>query len=307
MKIYTKISIYVVVFLFLVSGFIYQCFPVVVDWVYQVKNFRETELSIHRFSIEGDIFEYAEGGNGKEVVLLLHGFQSDKRAYLPYVKYLKDFHIIIPDFSGHGGSSDHKNQHYDLKSLSHSLYRFVDHLHLDKVHLVGNSMGGGIALYFSLYHPERVLRVVLINPLGVNPPIKSYFQNVLDRGKNLLFPNNLQEFDDFGRLLIGHPFDLSIHFKEYVLHQLLKKRFFYNRVFNELVSSETLDDKLDKIKSQVLILAGQRDLVLHPTSYEVFHKKLPKNKYVKINAPHALMGEYLKEASEEIASFLRIN
>lgn len=308
MKKKLKIFFIIILVLFGSGSLTYQFFPGIITDGYQSWEYKKNGFSVKQIEVDGDIFEYVEGGKGPSVILL-HGFQGDKRSVFGYAKDLvKDYHIIVLDSSGHGGSSHHKGQKYDLASLAVDFSRFVDAMRLDHFHLVGTSMGGGISLHYSILHPEKVLSIEALNPLGVNPPIKSDFQICLDNGKNPFFPNNLSELDEFGRMLIGKPFPWKNRIKEYVLEKMLLKRDFYKKAFGELVTSIPIDGDLCKINTPVLILGGKKDRVLHYSSYELFHDKLPHSKIILLeDGTHVFVGNSYKRALEELKDFIKKN
>jgi len=108
----------------------------------------------------GTWIHYTDEGAG-EPVLLLHGFGNcgqwqwrDKG----HVNVLaKEYRVITMDTRGHGRSGKPRApEEYGMKMVE-DVVRLLDHLHLEKVHLVGYSMGGFITLKFAVTHPERVI------------------------------------------------------------------------------------------------------------------------------------------------------
>ena len=112
---------------------------------------------------EGAIF-YAVTGEGPPV-LLLHGFGGEIWLWEKQVAALsKGYRLYIPDLIGYG-YSDRPEVDYTPALFIASLKQFMDHLGLKRASLIGNSMGGGIALAFALTHPEQVEKLVLIDPI----------------------------------------------------------------------------------------------------------------------------------------------
>lgn len=97
----------------------------------------------------------------------------------------EDFRVYLVDQRNHG-KSPHSPEH-SYKLLSEDLLTFLDTHHLDKVHLLGHSMGGKTAMQFALDHPERVRRLIVVD-MGV----KRYDGNH-DNIFNALFSLNLRE------------------------------------------------------------------------------------------------------------------
>jgi pimeloyl-ACP methyl ester carboxylesterase len=109
---------------------------------------------------------YVEAGRGPPVILL-HGLGATKETWLPSVGALAaGYHVYALDQIGFGRS--------DKPHLDYKIATFVDFLHgflvaqnLGKVTLVGNSLGGWIALEFAIQHPDLVDRLVLVDAAGL--------------------------------------------------------------------------------------------------------------------------------------------
>ncbi len=118
---------------------------------------------------------YNESGQGSaETILFLHGSGPGVTAWsnwqfaLPFFE--NTFHSIAPDLVGFGATEHPKNPPTGMKKwmrlwVEQSL-ALLDALHIQKAHLVGNSMGGAIALNLLKQAPERFDRVVLMGSIG---------------------------------------------------------------------------------------------------------------------------------------------
>ena len=127
-------------------------------------------LTEHTANLDGlDIF-YAEAGAGPAVVLL-HGGGPGASGLSNYVRNIdalaEDFRVIVPDLPGYGRSSKTTRTGDPFGGLADAIRRLLDHLGIDRAHLVGNSYGGAAALRLALDSPERVDRLVLMGPGGV--------------------------------------------------------------------------------------------------------------------------------------------
>ncbi|MCS7037902.1 MAG: alpha/beta hydrolase [Saprospiraceae bacterium] len=105
---------------------------------------------------------YEVGGRSKgEAVVLIHGFTLDARMWAPQWKaFGKRFRIVRYDVRGFGRSAKAKGPHDPAADL----LALLDHLKIDRAHLVGLSMGANIALNFAVRYPDRVLKVVAAAP-----------------------------------------------------------------------------------------------------------------------------------------------
>jgi pimeloyl-ACP methyl ester carboxylesterase len=105
-----------------------------------------------------------EAGRGTPVVLL-HGLGATKASFLPSVAALAGTHRAIAiDLPGFGDSDKPLRGAYDPAFFARAVVALLDALHLDRAHLVGNSMGGRVAIEVGLAAPSRVRRIGLLAP-----------------------------------------------------------------------------------------------------------------------------------------------
>jgi pimeloyl-ACP methyl ester carboxylesterase len=105
-----------------------------------------------------------EAGAGAPVVLL-HGLGATKASFLPTLEALApSYRAIAVDLPGFGDSHKPLFQAYDAPFFARTVTALLDALGLETAHVVGNSMGGRVALELGLSHPERVGRLVLLAP-----------------------------------------------------------------------------------------------------------------------------------------------
>jgi pimeloyl-ACP methyl ester carboxylesterase len=106
------------------------------------------------------------GGNGKPVVLL-HGAGGGGILWEPVLPCLcSHFRTIAPDIIGFGESAKPRAR-YDRQFFADWLHRVLDRLDLGRVSLIGNSMGGAIALQYALDHPDRIDKLILVGSAGL--------------------------------------------------------------------------------------------------------------------------------------------
>jgi len=106
---------------------------------------------------------YIAAGRG-EPVILLHGLGATNSSMLTtFLELSKDHRVIAPDLPGFG-DSDKPVRSYDAGFYARWLVRFMDGLGIDRAHLIGNSMGGRVAVETALAAPHRVEKVALLAP-----------------------------------------------------------------------------------------------------------------------------------------------
>ena len=100
-----------------------------------------------------------------EPVLMLHGLGATKGSFLPTVAALAgSFRVVAVDLPGFGDSVKPLRAAYHPPFFARSMVDLMSALGFERAHLIGNSMGGRIALEIGLRHPERVGRLALLAP-----------------------------------------------------------------------------------------------------------------------------------------------
>lgn len=110
-------------------------------------------------------FHYTEyPAPGKDIVLI-HGFASSTYTWEKVGPLLNrlGYHVWALDLKGFGWSDKPGDTSYDVVTLTEEVNQWMDAVGLREVVLVGNSLGGGIAILLALLHPDKVGRMVLID------------------------------------------------------------------------------------------------------------------------------------------------
>jgi 2-hydroxy-6-oxonona-2,4-dienedioate hydrolase len=113
----------------------------------------------------GQRIHYLEAGSGPNVILL-HGLGADANNWVMNTAALaKSFHVFVPDQIGFG-ESDKPPINYRVGTLVDFLDGFYKKIGITKATVVGNSLGGWAAMAFTLAHPDKVERMVLVDSAG---------------------------------------------------------------------------------------------------------------------------------------------
>lgn len=104
-------------------------------------------------------------------VVLLHGFGSSLHTWEDWVPVLsQDFRVIRYDLPGHGLTGpDASGDYTDARGIV-VLLDLLNHLGIQKISLIGHSIGGRLAWNFAAAHPERIEKLVLVAPDGFASP-----------------------------------------------------------------------------------------------------------------------------------------
>jgi len=115
--------------------------------------------------IKGLRLHYLDWGkSGKQPMMLLHGFMAHAHAWDEFVSGFRDrYHIIALDQRGHGDSQWSEDEAYSLDDHFSDIAYFIEVLDLKGFILVGHSMGGRNALFYTACHPQNVQKLVLVD------------------------------------------------------------------------------------------------------------------------------------------------
>ncbi|MGH3439011.1 MAG: alpha/beta fold hydrolase, partial [Sciscionella sp.] len=104
-------------------------------------------------------------------LLALHGVTGHGERWKALAEnYLTEFRVIAPDLRGHGRSDPHPP--WTLEQHAADLLAVIEHYRLPSVAVLGHSFGGAVALYLARLAPQRVSKLMLLDPvIGVDPEL----------------------------------------------------------------------------------------------------------------------------------------
>ncbi|MGN6696392.1 MAG: alpha/beta fold hydrolase [Aquihabitans sp.] len=162
-------------------------------------------------TIHGHEVAYRFGGpeisEGAPVLLLIHGMAGSSVTWRDVGPALsRDHTVIAPDLLGHGLSA--KPHHdYSLGAFASGLRDLTVALRVERATVVGQSLGGGIAMQFAYQHPERCERLVLVNSGGLGPEVSWILRALTLPGVEyvmpVLFPGFVRDAGDAVRRKLG--------------------------------------------------------------------------------------------------------
>lgn len=111
-------------------------------------------------------------GSG-EALLCLHGNRDSSIVYKNLAEALKkDFYLICPDLRGHGNSR-YNGQPFAITDMVEDIIELLDQLAVERVSILGHSLGSTLALLLALKQPDRVEKLILISAAAsFEPPFK---------------------------------------------------------------------------------------------------------------------------------------
>jgi pimeloyl-ACP methyl ester carboxylesterase len=127
-------------------------------------------FEVQHVTIHGHRRAFVKVGSGP-ALLLLHGLGCDHTTWEPVIATLaRSYTVIAPDLLGHGRSAKPRAD-YSVGGYANGMRDLLTVLDIDKVTVVGHSLGGGVAMQFAYQFPERTERMVLVAPGGLGPEV----------------------------------------------------------------------------------------------------------------------------------------
>jgi pimeloyl-ACP methyl ester carboxylesterase len=142
-------------------------------------------MEIRNLTIHGRRLAYRTAGNGP-VVLLIHGMAGSATTWKHVMPALsEEFTVVAPDLLGHG-RSDKAPDDYSLGAFASQLRDLLVALDHERATVVGQSLGGGIAMQLAYQYPERCERLVLVGSGGLGREVNRVLPLLTLPGANTL-------------------------------------------------------------------------------------------------------------------------
>ncbi len=115
------------------------------------------------------LLHFTRTGNGEPLVIVHGLFGSGKNWQSLGRLFSSHFEVFTVDLRNHGQSFHHDEMNYQV--MTEDLYRLLIHLNISCCRMIGHSMGGKIAMQFSLDHPELVKKLIVVDIAPKHYPI----------------------------------------------------------------------------------------------------------------------------------------
>jgi abhydrolase domain-containing protein 6 len=305
MKKFIKYGMIVIVAIVVLLAAFYFLFPETVFKLAIDAQRRSADLVKKEALVDDHRIVYLEGGTG-ETIVLLHGFGGYKDQWTAFAKYLKGYHLVIPDISGFGESSQVPTDNYSVESQVGRIDRFVEVLKLDKFHMAGNSMGGAYAATYGAKYPGKVLTLALLDTAGAPSQNKSEFVLQLEKGNNLLLAGNPEDVEKLLALVYAKMPPIPPAFKKILVADWIARTEFNRKIWNDTNPFQfSLAPVLPQIQAPVLILWGEQDKMLDVGGVAFLEKNLKNYRTVIMkDTGHCPMIEKPEETAKAYRSFL---
>lgn len=228
---------------------------------------------------EGE-FRYLEAGEGEPLVLLHGLFGALSNFEQLFAHFSPRYRVLIPMLPLYTLPMLNTN----VDQLARFLERFVAHKGYRQVNLIGNSLGGHVALVFSSRHPEKVRSLVLTGSSGL-------YENAFGGG----FPR--REDKEFIRKKVAVTFFDPKHATDELVDECFetvndKAKLIRILSLAKSAIRHNMAKELPNLKMPVLLIWGRQDTITPPHVAEEFHSLIPHSELHWIDAcGHAAMME----------------
>lgn len=238
-------------------------------------------------------FKYVEEGEG-EVLMLLHGLFGALSNFYDIIEGFKKTHkVVIPILPLY----DMPIEETTVGGYVNYVERFVAYKNYNKVIVLGNSLGGHIALIYALANPDKIKGVVLTGSSGL-------FESAMGDS----YPKR-GDYDYIKKKAELTFYDPKFASKELVdeLFDIVNDR---NKVIRVLATAKSairqnLAEEVSKITAPTLLIWGNNDTITPPFVGEEFHKLIPNSQLFFIDkCGHAPMMEQPEEFNRYLGKFL---
>lgn len=248
---------------------------------------------------------YKKTGQGKSLIIL-HGLFGSADNWLSIAKGLEnDFTTYLIDQRNHGDSGHHKEWNY--KVMAEDIAEFIEEHQLEKVHLMGHSMGGKTAMTFALRHGEKVDRLIIVDIAPRFYPV--HHQTILE-GLNAIHLDQLKSRKEADDILGKYVEERSI--RQFLLKSLARNG---EGEYVWKINLPVITEKIENVSAAIdedgsfdhptLFIGGINSNYIQDKDREKIEAFFPHSQIIKIkNAGHWIHAEQPEAVVKTVQAFL---
>jgi pimeloyl-ACP methyl ester carboxylesterase len=254
------------------------------------------DFDTHVVDVRGAPVHFSQGGKGDHL-LVLHP-AGGIAPWLPYHAALaRKFRVIAPDHPGFGRTPGAR----DIESVDDIAVLYsdlLDLLEIERIAVLGISLGGWIAAELAVLDRHRVDRLVLVNAIGLRvagAPVADLFAMSPPQKAAALFHDQ-----EVARLVFGGDFDLDA-----IMQFYRNDTAFAHLAWAPFCCNPKLRRRLHRIRARTLVLLGDQDRVVPRAHGEAYAQAIPDARIELVpDAGHALLFEKMDAGIAAVDRFL---
>jgi 4,5:9,10-diseco-3-hydroxy-5,9,17-trioxoandrosta-1(10),2-diene-4-oate hydrolase len=257
---------------------------------------------------QGHEMHYLEEGRGPPVVFV-HGSGPGVNAYSNFFPNYRviaaaGFRCVLPDMIGFGWSSKPTGIDYTFELFVPTLLEFLDQLEIRRCVLVGNSLGGAISMKLAIDHPERVEKLIVMGPGGIESR-ETYFKMPGIQKMVSQFVGSGFDRPGLRRLL-----ELLAYDPHTITDELLEQRWNVLQTQpKEVLSRMSITDltpQLPQLRGPLLGFWGVEDQFCPASGYEKILRAVPDSRFIMYSrCGHWAMIERAADFNRHVIEFLQ--
>ena len=261
-----------------------------------------------QFEHSGLSFYYVEVGSGIPFIFL-HGLGGSVEQVVKVYSPSRGIRLITLDQRAHGKTPMGEKSHLGFETFANDVLALYDHLQLERCIIGGISMGAGVALKFTLSHPDKVEALILSRPAWLDRPMEQKNKAIYKCIKELIEEHGTQAgrdlfltsdvYRELYKISQGTARSFLVHFDyEHAVITAAK----YQLLPEDTPSYNREDWKT--IKVPTLVLANHSDLV-HPYEYGLEYASLIGRAELKEITPKTVNEmQHTKDVQQNIDAFI---
>ena len=269
-----------------------------------------------RAFINGVNICYNIDGSG-EPLFLIQGLTGGRNDWFFQMRSFKKHYRVVTFDNRGAGSTDKPDESYDIRTMADDTIGLMDHLKVDRAHILGMSLGSLIAQEIVINYPDRIMKLILVAAIVYGEGMREITEGMREalglrenyseeEARNVM--NNIDVTEYFAKVT-GLSFNKKLFRMMLIpLSKIHAKRIGREGLMGQLHAASTCEtlDKLHTIKAPTLVLTGAEDKVVSPHSSEMIADRIPNAKLVKVEGgSHAFYLEKPRRFNKEVLDFLR--
>ena len=239
-------------------------------------------------------------------IVFIHGVGLTKEIWQPQIDFFKDNNLLTYDLIGHGDTPLEKTQ-LNFKDFTEQLLNLINELNINKIHLIGFSLGSLIARHFASEYNDRLSSLTLHGSIYKRSLEQ---KRVIENRFELIKTNDLASKKMSLRRWFSEEFiknNKEIYDK---IYSMLEKNDQKNllKAYKLFVFYEDDDDMINKIKAKTLVTTGQFDVGSTSEMAKNLSTQIKSSKFIEIkNGKHLCNIECAEDFNKTIELFIDQN